>query len=351
MLYLQADRLNLEGYANLEGWVQELDVKIMSILRDRLMAKVEEWCIDMEQLSSDAAVGKPAGTIHELHIRNQVIYLDPPLEMAQATWLKQLQRLMGVICGQARLKSARYEMSLQSGESLGEAQDCSSLLKNLPESLLERPFKLIQHKLEHVRGYVARWLQMQALWDLEQEVVYGHLGNALPRWARLLSEIKKTRSTFDTTETQMDFGICVIAYANVQGKVAAKYDSWQRDILNRYGNKLGERMKDMNASLVKARQELERHTISGSSTAQAVTLITFVQDLKRKITLWTPDIVALQDGQHTLERQRYGFPEGWLHADQVQGEWGAFHEILKRKDATIQEQIGQSSRSGWYIRC
>ena len=339
----QADRLNLEGYTNLEEWVTELDERVMKILRQRLTEKIEEWCKNMETLTRDpsavAQVETVAGTTHELHIKNQVIYLDPPLEMAQAAWMKQLQRLMGVTCGQQRLKSARYEMTLQNGDQIEDSGTCSVLLSSLPESILERPFRLIQGKLKHVHGYVDRWLQMQALWDLEQDVVYGQLGDSLPKWSKILTEIKQSRATFDTSETQKDFGICVIAYANVQGKVAAKYDAWQRDILNRYGGKLAERMRDLNANVTKARQELERQTISGSSTAQAVTFITFVQDLKRKVHLWSPDVAALEEGQRTLEKQRYAFPDDWLHADRISGEWGAFHEILKRKDATIQEQI------------
>lgn len=168
------------------------------------------------------------------------------------------------------------------------------------------------------------------------------LGESLGNWSNLLGEIKRTRSTFDTADVQQDFGVCTIAYANVQGKIAAKYDAWQRDILNRYGAKIDARMRDLYAQLLKARQELERQTISGSSTAQAVTFITFVQDLKRKLQQWTPDVAALNEGQRTLEKQRFAFPDGWLYAEQLQGEWGAFHEILKRKDATIQDQIGRS---------
>ena len=33
------------------------------------------------------------------------------------------------------------------------------------------------------------------------------------------------------------------------------------------------------------------------------------------------------------------FFTGWMYADQVDGEWVAFNEIMKRKDASIQSQI------------
>ena len=48
------------------------------------------------------------------------------------------------------------------------------------------------------------------------------------------------RSTFDTSETQKSFGVCVIDYEQVQARVNAKYDAWQRDILSRFGTQFGE---------------------------------------------------------------------------------------------------------------
>ncbi|KZV92126.1 dynein heavy chain protein 1 [Exidia glandulosa HHB12029] len=44
-------------------------------------------------------------------------------------------------------------------------------------------------------------------------------------------------------------------------------------------------------------------------------------------------------GEKTLERFRYQFPDDWLYSDQLQGEWSAFNEILKRKNDSIQEQL------------
>ncbi|KZV78567.1 hypothetical protein EXIGLDRAFT_592494, partial [Exidia glandulosa HHB12029] len=76
-----------------------------------------------------------------------------------------------------------------------------------------------------------------------------------------------------------------------------------------------------------------------SSTAAAVTFITFVQDLKKKTKTWGPMIELCGSGEKTLERFRYQFPDDWLYSDQLQGEWSAFNEILKRKNDSIQEQL------------
>ena len=57
------------------------------------------------------------------------------------------------------------------------------------------------------------------------------------------------------------FGVCAIDYEQVQARVNAKYDSWQQDILSRFGVKLGNAMKKMHASILKARNELEHHPL------------------------------------------------------------------------------------------
>ena len=52
------------------------------------------------------------------------------------------------------------------------------------------------------------------------------------------------------------------------------------------------------------------------------------------------------NGEKTLERFRYQFPDDWLYSDQLRGEWSAYNEILKRKNDSIQEQLGMSYLDG-----
>lgn len=360
------DKLNLEGYPNLEEWVGNLDRLIEDVLLRRLNSISTAWCkafvrhgmgqsgalrsdLGSKSLASGAADREAAGAAdrvimepitHEVRIQNQVIFLDPPLEHARASWFRQLHEVLSVVCCLTRIQSSRYEIGLQMrGKQHITEQDYTSLLTRFQDDSLERPFVLIEAKLAEVGSYVAKWLQFQSLWDLESEHVFARLGDSLASWQQLLAEIRRTRATFDNSDTQRSFGICVIDYEQVQSKVNAKYDTWQRDILNRFGTKLGAAMREVHAAVAKARIDLEQHSIEGSSTAQAVTFITFVQDLKRKTKVWQPQLELFATGQKTLERQRYMFPQDWLYVDQVEGEWSAFQEILARKNASIQEQL------------
>ncbi|KAL8276643.1 hypothetical protein RQP46_010992 [Phenoliferia psychrophenolica] len=355
------DELNLAGYANLDSWVADIDRKIEAVLLERLRAVIDRWCVEFTQdgdsanrdtgnlasrkKAADKAKAGLEGVlelktlVHEIRIQNQVIYLDPPIEQARANWYSTLHQWLGVVCGLSRIQSSRYEIGLKIRTSAPENLNYMSLLGHFLDGSLERPFALVEDKLRQIGAYVNKWLQFQSLWDLESDYVYNRLGDSLSSWQQLLLEIRKTRSTFDNSETQRSFGVAVINYEQVQSKVNAKYDTWQRDILGRFGTKLSATMKETHAAILKARHDLEHHSIEGSSTAATVTFITFVQDLKRKVKKWTPEIEIFGSGQQTLQRQRYQFPSDWLYVDQVEGEWSAFNEILGRKNVSIQEQL------------
>lgn len=281
------DKMNLEGYANLENWVADLDKRIESILLARLQHIIVLWCTEFERSDEDGARREPLRDmtnkrrdkrkddkhqegelhlkpiIHEIRIQNQVIFLDPPIEHARQTWVKQLHEWLSVICNLRRIQSSRYEIGLQMSGAAAVETTYTSLLTRFDDATLERPFALIETKVQELKDYVAKWLRFQSLWDLQAEYVFNKLGDSLAHWQQLLTEIKKARSTFDTSETQKSFGVCVIDYEQVQSRVNAKYDAWQKDILSRFGVKLGNAMKEMHAAILKARNELEHHSIEG----------------------------------------------------------------------------------------
>ncbi|KAJ3101821.1 hypothetical protein HDU97_001047 [Phlyctochytrium planicorne] len=321
------DRLNLESYSNLDSWTTELDSQMEEVLVNRLQTALQAWVKEYQNQTQDYAypeskrknrarrgtvilngaeefkkddIQKPIikQSVHEIRLKNQSMYLDPSIELARQNFYDQLH------------------------------------------DWLLSAYGAIDGMLVKVSAYVNVWMQYQSLWDLESEYVYSKLGEDLAKWQQLVLEIKKARGTFDNSETEKSFGVVVIDYEHVQSKVNQKYDQWQKEILNRFGAKLGVSMKDFFAVVSKARSELEMQSIEGNSTAEAVGFITFVQDLKRKVPQFTADIDIFRQSQKVLERQRYLFPSDWLFLDNVEGEWSAFNEILSKKNSIIQEQIG-----------
>ena len=125
----------------------------------------------------------------------------------------------------------------------------------------------------------------------------------------------------------------------MQSKVSLKYDSWHKDVLSKFGTLLGLEMTQFHGQISKSRSELEQQSIDSSSTSDAVELITYVQSLKRKMANWGKQVEMYIDGQRILERQRFQFPTSWLHVSNIEGEWGVFNDIIKRKDLSIQDQV------------
>ncbi|KAG0049018.1 hypothetical protein BGZ83_006135 [Gryganskiella cystojenkinii] len=366
------DRLNLESYSNLDRWVAQLDARVEAVLVGRLQQAINAWMLEYQRddheeglidARDSAAHGKNKKRrtnreaerasiltkanevkptlkvlVHEIRIKNQVMYLDPPVEQARVSWYTQLHEWLSVICTLTRIQSSRYEIGLAVQDDL-EDLTYSDLLTKIPDDSLSKAYEIIELKVTQVKDYVDIWLQYQSLWDLESQYIFTLLGDDLAKWQQLLLEIKKARSTFDNSETEQSFGPVVIDYEQVQSKVNAKYDSWQREVLNRFGNMMGTSMKEFHGAVSKARYDLELHSVDSNATGEAVTFITFVQDLKRKVTKWEQDVELFRQGQKTLERQRFQFPNDWLYCDQIDGEWSAFNEILGRKNNAIQDQI------------
>ena len=220
-------------------------------------------------------------------------------------------------------------------------QTYKDLLTKLPagNAVLECAYSIIEKTIKEVNKYVEEWLRYQALWDLQPDALTQKFGEDINAWMKLLHDIKKSRGTFDTSETRKEFGPIVIDYAKVQSKVSMKYDSWHKDALGKFGSLLGNEMATFHSTVTKARGDLEQQTIDAASTSDAVSFITYVQGLKRKMKGWEKQVDVYKSGQLILEKQRFQFPTQWLHVDNIDGEWGAFNEIIKRKDSSIQNQV------------
>lgn len=72
---------------------------------------------------------------------------------------------------------------------------------------------------------------------------------------------RKSRTTFDTSDTRRAYGPIVIDYAKVQAKVTLKYDSWHKEALSKFGTLLGNEMQSFHAKVSKSRGDLEMQSI------------------------------------------------------------------------------------------
>lgn len=364
------DDLSLHRYSNLSEWVQRLDKEVEKRLALRLQAGIKAWTraldgnavgagghgsggsnkdgTDTDTLTDTdspiANIARPGGDpqiqilIHEIRITNQVMYVSPSIEEARFNLLQELFAWQNVILTLQRIESSRYQVGLDRPQS----RHYRDLLNKMPDDgpqILNQAYEAIEMKIRQMRDYIQQWLTYQSLWDLQSDMLYTKLGDDITKWMNTLVEIKKSRTTFDTADTRKEIGPLVVDYAKVQSKVTLKYDSWHKEVLSKFGSLLGQEMSSLHSIISNSRLELEKQSIDTANTKDAVTFITYVQSLKSKILQWGKQVEIYKEGQRILERQRFQFPNNWLHVDNIDGEWSAFNEIMKRKDASIQHQV------------
>lgn len=348
------DDLSLRQYSNLHIWVSRLDEEVEKKLAARLQFGVVAWTdalsgnkknvdLSMDTDAPAAPTHKPGGdphiqhAIHEIRITNQQMYLFPSIEEARFQITQQLFAWQAIVTSQIRLQSSRYQVGLDKPV----LETYRNLLTKLPTGSepLENAYEAIEKKVSEVRNYVDEWLRYQSLWDLQPDTLYGNLGEDVNLWIKCLNDIKKSRTTFDTSDTRRAYGPIIIDYAKVQAKVTLKYDSWHKEALSKFGSLLGTEMTTFHSKVSKSRNDLELQSIEAASTSDAVSFITYVQSLKKEMLVWDKQVEVYREAQRILERQRFQFPTQWLHVDNIEGEWMAFNEILKRKDSAIQTQV------------
>lgn len=98
--------------------------------------------------------------------------------------------------------------------------------------------------------------------------------------------------------------VCLQDHFNVCLQVTLKYDWWHKELLSKFASLLDNEMVHFHSQISKSRSELEQKSIEASSTSDAVSLITYVQSLKRNMKAWGKQVEVYRNGQNILERQR-----------------------------------------------
>ena len=80
------DEFNFKEFSNLPNYTNYVDEKIIAILTHRLSKIIPDWINEFENFDETGGTVVTIKTIHELKIKDQVIYLEPSLEETRAYW-------------------------------------------------------------------------------------------------------------------------------------------------------------------------------------------------------------------------------------------------------------------------
>jgi dynein heavy chain 1 len=326
------DQLNYSSFYNTTFWCKDIDARIENELLKRLISACDEW-IDRNVFAlhdSNFCTTVPFPVIHHLKIRNQSLFLDPPIEGAKSNLVRYLQDWLSVITRLPRVRVFQMEQDSNSSKY--------SILHLVDSERINKCYQKIDHEISLVSEYVSRWYQYQALWDLDPTVVFEKLGDDLRTWCQVLIDVRKSRDVFDTSRSIKEFDYLTIDYGHVQTKVNAQYDQWQRELINKFSNILHQRYTEFLENVKKVRNGLEK-TIFGKEIADLLNAVLFVYECNENSKEWSTLLPIFHEGQRILERQRFVFPSSWIFFDQIKGEWSAFGEILNRKFHSLQGKL------------
>lgn len=342
------DGITLENYNNVNLLVSKINDKVVKILTERL--KAELTSINEKTLSHFLPK-----SVHELVLKDQTISILPSIGSARFLWIRAVQDLVNVVRKQGLIDNTNFDIFVMRNENKGKnSKDYTKALteknsKNQCKFLrvdsfvkdeLGAVYKLINLQFERCEAYANSWFRFQALWDLQSKDVYDFLQKDINLWILVLNDIRRSRKIFDTVETTEEIGSVTFDYKQVQLRVNAKYDTWQRQMLDDFSDILANSMKQMDSELVTARSYLEHSNINVSSTNDTIQLISNVQKYKDSLEEWTRSLDLYEKGQILLVRNRFSFPSDWLHVEQIENDYSSLMKILKKRLSQIEAETG-----------
>ena len=260
----------------------------------------------------------------QVKIVNNTITLEPSLAEARCFWYNSLHSQVDMICSLNRIKGSRYYDQIKD-TGRKTVKDYHSVLTLMNQDILDGSYLTLEGQMDLVTEYTNTWKQYQALWDLQSDKVYEQLGDNIEKWNNILNEINAGRKTFETSESEKVFGSIVVFFGGVQDKVANKYDTWHKEVLNKFSLRLAESLKNFRGKVSEARHKLETLKVDSEDVTMFVTEI---QEMKKNVHGWSREHDKHRSGQKLLTVQRFQYPGDWLSVEQVDGEWNTFNQIL-----------------------
>ena len=315
------DEMNLASYSHLDKWVENLEAKLEDILLARVDEAIKDW------ISS-----KKRPMVHEIVLQKHALYLDPPLQASRQALLNQLGNIVNTVCTLPRIQSSRYD-------NLNQAVTIhSNLLCKIGR--LTEGYSQINETIASVNGYMKTWQHYQALWDMEANDVYAFVGVDLQKWQQLLQQVKAARLTFDTSDHRKTCGAIVIDFRQVQAQVSLRYDAWLKEFQAKFASVLADAMRSFHSMVSKMRTTLEQVSLEAGSS-DVIGHVVNMQEIRTKVPKFIQDSHYFERGERMLQHGRFQFPNDWLWHANVQGEWSAFEQILKRKVSVLEGELSQ----------
>ncbi|ODQ81979.1 hypothetical protein BABINDRAFT_160194 [Babjeviella inositovora NRRL Y-12698] len=322
------DNMILDGSLNVALVVARLNARLAHVFTARCTSELEVFMSEIATGYEKSLFLAPSR--HEILLHDQKVVVLPPIEHSRYQWTQGLHRCVGVVCAQKTIHSVSFDVRV--------ANPAAEMFQIDVSPVVNRSLQAIQLQIVLAERYVARWLQLQKLWDLESGDVSSHLGTAVEHWIQVLLELQRVRQTFDTAETSETLGAMILDYDQAQSRVNAKYDIWHRQLIAKFAEVMSTMLKETDSLVVRARKDLEV-VPDFTSTPATTALISHLAGHRASLSTWTTALHRFQKGQLLLSRNRFRFPSDWLHAEQMESDLAALAEIIDKRTVLVDSQM------------
>ena len=127
-------------------------------------------------------------------------------------------------------------------------------------------------------------------------------------------------------------------YVQVQHRINVKYDTWQKEIQQRFGALLFEEIKTAKAELQACKERLEAIYLEGP-TKDVIIGVEYILKCKSSVPSRGQLVEQLELAEKLLVKQRFGFQRDWISVSNVVGAFNDFKFILQKRAQQMDLQL------------
>lgn len=273
---------------------------------------------------------------HEIVVSSSTIFLNPSLERSKLASIQKLQDMTQVIFAQTMIVVKSIETS--SPKLLDFADVLHTIHQRYSDCLLS-----IEQDFQTSSTFARNWNRFQVLWDLQSDEIYKEL--SIGDWLGLLNKIKSLRSNFDSPLSSKEFKFTKIDFTKARDQVGTKFNQWSKDLLAYFAEFLGEEIRNSLRTVTKGRKKLESLVYTFGTVNDIISVINNVTEYSILLPELDNKITELRSCEVYLLKQRYRFPENYIHIDQLGSEYESLSQMVNRRRIAIDENIEVISKS------
>lgn len=253
---------------------------------------------------------------HTIILDEGVIDISPSLTQSKIALYNRANGIVNLI---ERLEPIRLENGAQ---TRFEYSNMESLRISLE---IDKAYATIDDCIQTCSSYFYRWTVLEEMWNVdlssEEEVAGIFNGEDINAWSKYFKEMLSLKAVFSTDSASVLIKNWIrIDFSKVQNRIISKFDSFQKDFMNKFSVKLKEHIAQLREEILTSRSKVDARFLSGTAFKDLILRIDDLIRLLPRIDTWKLKIRKLRDIQSLLRKQRFKFLSDWVFVEQLEND-------------------------------